>query len=359
MAAEWRFIELSGVTKADGGPWLARCSTTATSYVVELTNLVHIWSETLERREIYRRALNDNTFIDPTEDASQLRLLLDTIIKPLTSKDGQASLRKHGQDDDRLEIKTRVPLPSPRHSIEWTFSLERRAESAVGKEILIPSWLYSYQDQRKIKDLTKMLIEKDHVIDKLLESIRGNNIELSSIFPSTAGLKASKSTNRREQAGTVVPGLASFDRERWEDEIKQTSDNATHSRPAIPFTERNLSIFESVVGSGEKSTASNGHKGPSPAKAHASKGADVMPIARSVEAPDDEETEDEDDFETKVGSPSLRIIRKLIAYNEQGVAGKFAARRCIGRRGHDRIVIPGSCFLTTRIVPCCGFSTTS
>lgn len=306
MTAEWRFIQPSGVNEADGGPWLARCSTTATSYVVECTNLVHIWSETLERREIYRRALNDETLIDPTEDASQLRLLLDTIIKPLTSQNGQAHLRTHGTDDNMLEIKTTVPLPSSRHKIEWTFSLERRAESAVGKEILIPSWLYSYRDQRKIKDLAKMLIEKDHVIDKLLESIRGNNIELSSVFPSTAGLKASKSINQREQAGTVVPGLATFDKERWENEIEQISDDAENARPTIPFTDHNLSIFESVMRVGGKSIPSNGVDRPPLSSTHGFKRADATSIARSVEPADDEETEDEEDFETKVGDLVLQ-----------------------------------------------------
>lgn len=223
---------------------LIRHSFQSDRYSVSLTDLTRIWSETLGRRDIIKRALNENTSIDPTEDSAQLRVLLDTIKTPLTGENGVLELASSSYHTILLRATAR--LPPPLNSLSWTYQLTLAPESSIRHDIIAPICVLAYKQEQEIQDLLRCLRDKDHVISKLLDSVESSNTELSTIFPSTAGMKMSRDASRREHAMQHVPGLGAFDEEAWQEEFDQKNSRFTTSPSSIALTEVNAAMFESL-----------------------------------------------------------------------------------------------------------------
>ena len=235
-------------------PLLIRYSFTSDSYSISLTDLTQIWSENMCRRGIIKRALYENTSIDPTEDSSQLRLLLETIRGPLTGAKGVLELAISGSGIALL-LRATAKLPPPLHSLSWTYSLDQEPQSFFKHEIIAPIWMRAYKEHHQIQDLLRRLREKDHVISKLLDSVENSNVDLSTIFPSTAGMKAARDVSKREQAEHYVPGLGVFDEESWKEAlVKRDPSLKTINGKAIALTEANASIFEPLYAEAEENT---------------------------------------------------------------------------------------------------------
>ena len=91
------------------------------SYSVYITDLVHTWHESLDRKGVIKRALQDDTSIDPSEDASQLKILLAKIESSLKGQDG-TSLQLTAKGDD-LILHAHCILPSPLDGLQWRVEL--------------------------------------------------------------------------------------------------------------------------------------------------------------------------------------------------------------------------------------------
>lgn len=224
---------------------LIRHSFQSDSYSISLTDLTRVWSEALRRRDIIKRALNENTSIDPTEDSTQLHVLLETIKKPLVGVNGVLELASSSYHTILLRVTAK--LPPPLNSLSWTYQLTLAPESSIRHEIIAPIWALAYKQHQEIEDLLRRLRERDHVISKLLDSVDNSNTDLSTIFPSTAGMKMPRDSSRREQAMQHVPGLAAFDEEAWQEEFDQKDSRFTAAvSSSIALTEVNAAMFESL-----------------------------------------------------------------------------------------------------------------
>ena len=78
MASSWQLLPLYFDSLKET-PLLSRSSFQTQSYDIFVTDLTSVWSESLDRRQIIRRALNEDTSIDPSQDSTQLKILLDKI----------------------------------------------------------------------------------------------------------------------------------------------------------------------------------------------------------------------------------------------------------------------------------------
>src|SRR6266480_2531919 len=177
---------------------LIRQSHTSDSYMVSLTDLTRVWSEKLSRRDIIQRAHNDNTRVDPTENATQLQFLLAIISEPLKREAGVLELAS-SQHDDKLLLRVSARLPPPLNFVSWTYQLAPLADSSLRDDIIKPLWTFAYKQQERIHDLLHRLKEKDRAIAKLLDGVENSNNDLAAIFPSTIGMKTSRDISKREQ----------------------------------------------------------------------------------------------------------------------------------------------------------------
>lgn len=201
-------------------PLLIKHAFTATSYNVYLTDLCYIWSESLDRRQIIRRALDAETSIDPSEGTDQLNLLLQKIKGALAGQhESKLVLSWSGKDED-LFLDLSASLPAPLRSLEWRLCLAPAPPAQLTTELLLPCLYQQVLVISETRSLLESLKEKDHVISRLIDKLQSTGIELSAVFPGAAGLRSTKNANSREVAARTIKGLGEFDEWKWRKDFR-------------------------------------------------------------------------------------------------------------------------------------------
>jgi len=194
---------------------LVKCDFTFSTYLISVTDLSRTWNESLDRRQIIRRALNENTAIDPSEDASQLKILLEKVQAALDGAEGTSASFDTKPQRDELVLRVVSPLPVPLGTLEWPFHLSIQPEESVKFDLVLPLFHTAYVQQQQIKDLVVHLNEKDHVISKLLDKLESSGTDISAVFPGVSGSGISRRPTDRAKAARHVKGLGIFEEERW------------------------------------------------------------------------------------------------------------------------------------------------
>lgn len=230
-------------------PLLIKSEFGASSYKIWLTDLTYIWTESLNRRQIIQRALNVDTSIDPSEDASQLRLLLQSIQDALVQRPGTAVDFVRSNDPKQLVMQTSTSLPGPLKPLEWRMTLNSAPQSTLTAEFTIP--LLSQQSIAKAEkaSLLQQLRYKDTVISKLIEKMQSDGVDFSRVFP--ASVPGRLGTNPRQILAKSVKGLAEFDVQEWQsrmikdyktlEELRDLISNTFDADPIEATTESQIS----------------------------------------------------------------------------------------------------------------------
>lgn len=248
----WKPLGISNTTE-DTPPLVLQHKFTSTGYIISISDFSYIWQEHLDRRGIIHRALNENTSIDPSEDASQLKILLQKIQDALDggAKSSIQLLSAKGED---LVLQTRSNLPAPLHSLVWHVQLHRLAPENTGLELSLPLVQRVHQLNLQQDELIRHLHEKDHVITKLLDKLESIGADVTDVFPGAAGVKSSRKTGIRDAAAQYVKGLGKFDHKQWEKEVAEAGE-VDSNETAV------LSVFSKPLQSGPHSTRSTSYTG--------------------------------------------------------------------------------------------------
>ncbi|KAK8166556.1 XRCC4-like factor-domain-containing protein [Phyllosticta citrichinensis] len=193
------------------------------SYTVLITDLCHIWEESLDRKQIIRRALELETSIDPTEGLDQLQLLLEKIESAVHGSKGTSVKLARRGPDLALRLRLTIPLPAPLEDLKWEMAMTPSSEVGVKEHLTLPLLAKAQEQRSQIDDLIGHLNAKDHVITKLLDKLEGTGFDLSSVFPGIAGTRGSKHSTPREQVARQVHGVGAFDVESWRSSRNFTS----------------------------------------------------------------------------------------------------------------------------------------
>ncbi|KAL8797035.1 MAG: hypothetical protein Q9195_000806 [Heterodermia aff. obscurata] len=194
---------------------LVKCDFGSTNYTIHLTDLTYIWTESLDRKQIIRRALEVNTSIDPSENGSQLRLLLGHIERSFAGLSG-TSLSLRGRDSSsKLLLNISVELPAPLAPLEWPLYMMQAPQNSLTSHFVLPclSQVVSLRD--RIDSLLQHLREKDNVIRKLTDKILSDGTDLSRVFPGAASVRGGSRLSAREAFSKSVKGMADFDQQEW------------------------------------------------------------------------------------------------------------------------------------------------
>lgn len=184
------------------------------SYTVHLTDLTHIWSESLERRDIYRRSQKESTSIDPT-DGDQIHVLLDKIRLGIDGGKGTSLSLAINRDADTPEITLNitVDLPGGLNPLEWPIILTPASQSLLTAHLVVPLLEAQQMRMREMASLADILRDKDQVIQKLVDKLESEGTELGQVFPHIAGKSGRKID--RKSAEEKVKGLKLFDKQVW------------------------------------------------------------------------------------------------------------------------------------------------
>ena len=193
------------------------------NYSVYITDLTNIWVETLDRKSIIKRALKDDTSIDPSEGRDQLLLLLQHLKSALDCDEGTTLSLSAQKGSQTLTIIVMASLPSPLRPLEWEMSLKLTSQSQFATELLLPTLGALSSARLEVSSLLTQIKQRDIIIEKLLTKIEGSGVELASIFPGAVSAKGTKTTNRQLLFRTV-PALKAFDEQHWRESLSKHSD---------------------------------------------------------------------------------------------------------------------------------------
>jgi hypothetical protein len=213
MSQEWERLSIS--PNAAPPMLLYKFTTTSNSYQLYVTDLIHIWTEKLTRKEILDRAIANEPSIDPGESLEQLEVFLQKLREALSGAKSSSVTLKSAAKPKNFDIITETELPAPLDPLEWTFCVTQGLPREFTTQLLVPLLEAQVEREESEKTLLKSLKEKDWVLGKIFDKIESLGLDLSTVFPGTAGLRSSGGGVTRTQASKYVPGLATFDEPSW------------------------------------------------------------------------------------------------------------------------------------------------
>lgn len=202
----------------------------APSISVTLTDLIGMWSCSLDATQIVNYARSNKTSIDPSQSRSQYNILFRKLA--LSLKSGTNILcRREDQTltdtigDETLVLSTRLELPSPLQPLVWRFELQVQSGAAISQRILRPCLHEAVLLHSKLESLLDVVKTKDHVISKLVEKIELANLDFGLIFPGITGTRTRKGQTTLRDASRHVAGLSAFEVKRWESLFDTEDEN--------------------------------------------------------------------------------------------------------------------------------------
>lgn len=229
MTSPWRPI--GSVPQAP--PLLVKYEFTNSQYKIFLTDLTNVWTETLERREIIKKALNLDTSIDPSEDSGQFRLLLRKVQDALEGQEGSHLSLSRGIKPNEVVLHTVTKLPLPWEPLKWPFHLACAQADLLTTELLLPCLSQHFVANAQVESLLHILREKEHVLNKLADKINFDGVNFADLFPGALGSRAGMKVSR-EQAGKFVKGLNEFDETEWQNTLSASLISTTNSSDIVP-----------------------------------------------------------------------------------------------------------------------------
>lgn len=223
MPVKWQRLRLSNREAIP--PILFKYSSTSKGYELYITDLTNIWSERLTRQDILRKADEDDTTIDPSEDMEQFGVLLQKIEDALRSQPGSTVTLNHSSGD-LLELTTSTKLPAPLQPLKWAARLSKEPQSVATGQLLLPLIKAEADWESHQKSLIDQLHKKDWILAKLFDKIEAVGIDLSTIFPGISGLRAGQKGTTLAQAAKHIKSVAPFDEKAW---LKEVSASASAS----------------------------------------------------------------------------------------------------------------------------------
>lgn len=255
----WRPLGLSPSASAYLPPFLLSTAfhPGTRSYTIHLTDLTHIWSESLSRSEIVRRSQEEGTSIDPSDD-DQLQILLEKIKLGLERGKGTTSALTINLDDDRpaITLNLTIQLPGGLAPLEWPVHLSPAPQSLLTNQLTLPLLGAQQVKMQELASIVELLKEKDHAIQKLLDKLESQGTDLAQVFPQAAG-KHGRKLDRRS-AEERVKGLKPFALQAWRQGVETTQSHDAKQLISHLFSEDSVDALRSAPGEDQGGSAEEG-----------------------------------------------------------------------------------------------------
>ena len=232
MASPWKPLNLSLGPHVSS--LLVKYDFEQSKYKVFLTDLTYIWTETLERKQIVKRALDIDTSIDPSESADQFHLLLRNIQKSLDGEEGTKLSISRVEKSKQLKLHVVTQLPAPLSPLHWPILLTVASPEVFTAELILQCLSQQFVAKAQIDSLLQQLKDKDHVISKLTDRMHSDGTDFSRVFPGAIRSKVGANIGVRESAGKLVKGLSDFDEEHWRKTFSSLLGLSAHLSDIIP-----------------------------------------------------------------------------------------------------------------------------
>ena len=271
MPEKWQKLRIS---ESDTVPILLyKYSINPKGYTFNITDLTHIWTEKLSFKDILRRAEEENTVIDPTDDPEQYDVLLEKVGEalllnshhPETKSSGNSSITVKRNNIDSLQLSISMELPHPLRPLDWPMYLSRESERSVAEQLLIPllkEEAFWESRQRLLFDLLK---QKDSVLEKIFDNVETLGIDLGIVLPGVAALRGSRGSTALKRAAKSIKGVAPFNERQWLDEVNKEASSVSSLPGSGPGLAANI-VLELIGEASIENSHQLEHIAPAPAK---------------------------------------------------------------------------------------------
>ncbi|KAI0474103.1 XLF-domain-containing protein [Xylariaceae sp. FL0804] len=202
----------------------------SSSYTIHITDLANVWVESLDRKSILLRSLQENTSIDLSEgDAEQWAVFLGKLraaFDPASSDHRDTSVSLSAAPPTGLDLEITCELPKPLAPLVWPVHLTKCQPASLASELVLPLVQAHHTRAREVASLIARLKDKDAVINKLVDKLAAMHASLEHVFNALSGKR--KAT--RAEADQKVKGLAPFREDEWragQDAGAEASQDAT------------------------------------------------------------------------------------------------------------------------------------
>ncbi|KAL8372337.1 hypothetical protein RB595_001910 [Gaeumannomyces hyphopodioides] len=196
----------------------ASFSTAPVSYSVHITDLANVWRESLDRKAILLRCLQENTSIDPSDDPENFKELLRWIEAAFDSDspnhaDTSLVLSSTGPIDGgtpaNLLLEVTCILPAGFKPLKWPVHLKHGGPAALVADLVLPLVQAHLTRSQEVEALLGVIREKDGVISRVVDKLESTGARMEHVFSALANTGKKKIT--RAVAEARVKGLAPFD----------------------------------------------------------------------------------------------------------------------------------------------------
>ncbi|KAI1479246.1 XLF-domain-containing protein [Daldinia eschscholtzii] len=297
----------------------------SSSYTLYITDLTNMWVESLDRKGIILRSLQENTSIDLSDgDPNQWSIFfskLDAAFDPTSPYHHATSLSISAStvgttSKGGLALYVTCVLPEPLKPLKWPVYLTKCPPVGLASELVLPLVQAHHARTLEVRDLLTRLKEKDAVIQKLVNKLEANKIGLEYVFNSLS----TKRKLSRATAEEKVKGLAPFNELEWRSSVT-TSQEPHRDLPSLiheVFTETELHSSSnadippsSQLNDWWTKLGSNPTTAIRPQK-------DSTKQLRETTPPDTKTTgeRDDDDFQVQATPPHLQSVRRKYDYSK-------------------------------------------
>ncbi|CAJ2500636.1 Uu.00g034890.m01.CDS01 [Anthostomella pinea] len=287
----------------------------SSSYTLHMTDLANIWVESLDRRAILWRSLEENTSIDLSDaDPAQWAVFLSKLGAALdpASPDHHLtslSLRASPTPDSEggLTLHITCVLPKPLKPLKWPVYLTKCQPASLASELVLPLVQGHHAQNREAEDLMGRLREKDAIITKLVDKLEASHIGLEQVFNAFSG----RHSVTRAAAEAKVKGLAPFHEDDWraQQSVSQTDPQDVTTLIQSVFGNAGLERDTDLgVGASDQlndwwtKLGSNNNEAVKPRKTQEPTGIQESPPTHSKPSA----ARDDDDFQVQATPPHLQ-----------------------------------------------------
>lgn len=195
----------------------------SSSYTIHVTDLAHLWTESLDRRPIILRALKEDASIDPSDGEENMASFLKCLRAAFDPSDAMHRLTTvslspsdgegpAGRDGLILTATCELPKELSSKPLTWHMYLRKQSPEATATELVLPLAESHLAQRSRVEALAEVIRQKDALVSKMLDKLEATGTPLEHVF-TVLGTRRKVS---REQAEARVKGLAPFDLKTWE-----------------------------------------------------------------------------------------------------------------------------------------------
>ncbi|KAL8399670.1 hypothetical protein RB594_000174 [Gaeumannomyces avenae] len=213
----------------------ASFSTAPVSYSVHITDLANVWRESLDRKAILLRCLQENTSIDPSDDPENFKELLRWIEAAFdpdspNHADTALALSSTGPNDGAapadLLLEVTCVLPAGFRPLKWPVRLRHGGAAALVADLVLPLVQAHLTRSQEVEALLGVVREKDGVISRVVDKLESTGARMEHVFSALVNTGKKKIT--RAVAEARVKGLAPFDAAGFKRKFRGGGDDDAH-----------------------------------------------------------------------------------------------------------------------------------